>query len=1090
MRVPIAPTLYANLLIDIVEVDVPFLLGLDALDALALYINNVDNRLKCDKRGTSTPLVRKHGHIYLDWANDAHYSMSELERLHRHFNHPAADRLTAVLRRTADPKAEPDTQKKVERLTAACDVCQRLARAPGRFRVAIPDEDVVFNRTVLLDLMYLDGRSVLHVVDKDTLYSAATLCSGEAIEDLWTLYLETWVHAYVGHPQIMHVDQAPQFKAPAWKALADSANTALVLSGIESHNALGVGERYHAFLRLIYRKVRLAHPGVTQRGALSMATAAMNQTAGPRGLVPTLLVFGVIPRMPVTPLPLPAQRDRLEAMVTARKEMATRVASLRVRTALAARVPAAADRDIAPAMRVLVYREPPVDKWEGPFVAVSVKDKTVHLAVDGQLKPFGIDKVKPYLPPVAPDPAPAVDADVGDAGPPADGGDRAPAGGDGGGSAAAGDANADAGNTQPPPTGQRGDPPPVPADTAEGPPLGPADVANSPTAGGNGNPDYGQMLNAVIAGERFLSAFRGASTAFVSKMAKPKAVSAPSVGGQRRKGPRARTRNPAVAGVAATARSSAPAQAHITVVIPPGDPRIATERFKAATRKEVDGLRNRGTFRKVKLKDVPAGANIIGGRIIHTLKNVGTKDEGVKARFVAQGHRDKAKDFVVHNLSTLRHRSIRVLVSTAANLGMRLFAHDITQAYLQSEDRYSRRIYLRPRPADRQYFVLEEDELLLLLRPLYGVVDAGDYWNATITNHVEGDLVMRALTSDPALYVKWGSDGSVVGLLAAYVDDLFMAGNKKFQTETEATLRRFEAKLREYDKMEFVGVSVDTDAGNAHSFSLGQPIYVDRLTTLPADATFKAFSSARASAAWLGHTRPDLSCGINKLAQVSEGGFEADAVRDYNKLVRRAKDGRDQALRYLPLDTNTLQMRTYADASFAGNRDLSSQVGYVVLLCDASGRSHVLAYSSRKCKRVVRSAMAGEVYALTAAMDEAFVLRYDLETLYRRHIPLTIYTDSKQSFDVITRSTHPTEKRLLIDIAGLRESYTRREISSLGLVATEHNIADGMTKLKCGSALDCLLKTGIDATPVVQWIVRPAVGPPCPTTGEGGSVNH
>lgn len=150
-----------------------------------------------------------------------------------------------------------------------------------------------------------------------------------------------------------------------------------MLSGIESHNAPGVGERYHSFWRLIYSRVRMAHPGLSKDVALSMATAAINQTAGPRGLIPTLLVFGVSPQMPVTPLPLPAQRDRVQAMVTARKEIAAQIARVRVRTALAARVPAAADRNVLPGTNVLVYREPPVDQWEGPYVVVAVKYNAV-----------------------------------------------------------------------------------------------------------------------------------------------------------------------------------------------------------------------------------------------------------------------------------------------------------------------------------------------------------------------------------------------------------------------------------------------------------------------------------------------------------------------------------------------------------------------------------------------------------------------------------------------------------------------------------------------------------------------------------------
>lgn len=1087
IRVPIAPTMYATLRVDVVDVDIPFLMGLDALDALALYVNTVENKLKCDRRGIATPLTRKYGHVYLEWSDGTHYSTGELERLHRHFNHPQPGRLSALLRRAADPKAVPGTHEQLERLTEACDVCQRLAKAPGRFRVALPPEDIVFNRTILIDLMYLDGRSLMHIVDKDTLYSAASFCHGEATDDLWRQFLTTWAHPYVGHPQVMHTDQAPQFKSPAWKALVETAGSTLVLSGIESHNALGAGERYHSFLRLVYRKVRLAHPGLSPELSLSMATAAMNQTAGPRGLIPTLLVFGVIPRMPVAPLPLPAQRDRIQAMVTARKEMAMLVARARVRTGLAASVPAAADREIIPGTAVMVYRERPVDQWEGPYVAVAVKDKTVWLAIDGQLKVFNVDKVKPHVAAGQVGAAPGAGhaSEVG--APPSPAADNA----DAGALPAAGTPSApavrDGTATEALPANRPSAGPGMPANNqdsrVDAVPAGPADLSGLPTDNA-GNPDYGSLLDTVLAGEHFLSSLYAATTAFVSEQ--PRVMTTDPRGSRAAR----RRRSSAVAGAAAAASASTtrpmPVKTFITDVVPPGDPRIATARFKAAAVKEADGLQERGTFKKVRECEVPKGANIVGGRMVYTVKNVGTADEAPKARYVAQGNRDQAKLFVVHNLATLRQRSTRILVSTAANLGLRLFADDITQAYLQSEDRYTRQIYLRPRPADRHLFDLDEGEILLLLRPLYGMCDAGDYWHATLTGHVEKDLLMAPLTSDPAMYVKRGADGDILGLLAAYVDDILMAGNESFQKETELTLRRFEAKKRLYDKAEFVGVTVSTAAGPPRVFSLSQPVYADRLAPLPREATFKAFSSTRASAAWLAHTRPDLGCAVNKIAQVSEREFDSNSTRSLNALIKKAKAGRDLALYYPMLDRQTLRLRVYADASFAGNADLSSQLGFVILLCDASGRSHVLSYGSRKCKRVVRSAMAAEVYALAAAMDEAFTLRYDLEMLYRRRVPLNLFTDSKQAFDVITRATHPTEKRLMIDIAALRESYNRHEISYLGLVTTENNMADAMTKLKCGSALDCLLRTGVDATPVAQWVVRPSVDPPCPTTGGRG----
>lgn len=119
------------------------------------------------------------------------------------------------------------------------------------------------------------------------------------------------------------------------------------------------------------------------------------------------------------------------------------------------------------------------------------------------------------------------------------------------------------------------------------------------------------------------------------------------------------------------------------------------------------------------------------------------------------------------------------------------------------------------------------------------------------------------------------------------------------------------------------------------------------LEKLPLAATFKVFTSMRARVAWMAHSRPDLSCGINKMAQVAEQAFGPDAVRALNTVIKRAKAGDDLRLMYPALDRSTLRLRVCADASFAGNADLSSQVGYVVLLCDHTGASHILSSCSK-----------------------------------------------------------------------------------------------------------------------------------------------
>lgn len=46
----------------------------------------------------------------------------------------------------------------------ACATCASFYACCLRSKVSMPDEHLVFNLTLSLDLMFLDGRAVLHVV--------------------------------------------------------------------------------------------------------------------------------------------------------------------------------------------------------------------------------------------------------------------------------------------------------------------------------------------------------------------------------------------------------------------------------------------------------------------------------------------------------------------------------------------------------------------------------------------------------------------------------------------------------------------------------------------------------------------------------------------------------------------------------------------------------------------------------------------------------------------------------------------------------------------------------------------------------------
>lgn len=168
------------------------------------------------------------------------------------------------------------------------------------------------------------------------------------------------------------------------------------------------------------------------------------------------------------------------------------------------------------------------------------------------------------------------------------------------------------------------------------PPDSPSEpVGATPTGASNTKyPDYGRIFGTVIAGERHLSEIHAASEAFVSKQ--PRFTSSATNGSRRSPTFYAR------AGGLPVCAAPRPANAdreYTTIVVPPGDKRIATARFKAAATNEIDGQNARVIFSKVKECDLPNDANVLSGRLVWTLNNLKTPEEAPKACFAAQGHR-------------------------------------------------------------------------------------------------------------------------------------------------------------------------------------------------------------------------------------------------------------------------------------------------------------------------------------------------------------------------------------------------------------------------------------------------------------------
>ena len=189
-----------------------------------------------------------------------------------------------------------------------------------------------------------------------------------------------------------------------------------------------------------------------------------------------------------------------------------------------------------------------------------------------------------------------------------------------------------------------------------------------------------------------------------------------------------------------------------------------------------------------------------------------------------------------------------------------------------------------------------------------------------------------------------------------------------------------------------------------HWFETYQRHHKEKLSTVKDndDDRVQQYVEQRARGAYIAPIcQPEASFDYSVAAQVQEPMDD-----DYKKLNSRINwqiDHKDRGLRFIPIDLATAKVMVFTDGSFANNRDLSSQIGFAIMLVNESQadnsfkiNGNLLHWSSTKCKRVTRSVLASEIYGMVAGFDIAFVLTATLETVMKQlglpRLPLVVCT--------------------------------------------------------------------------------------------------
>lgn len=251
-------------------------------------------------------------------------------------------------------------------------------------------------------------------------------------------------------------------------------------------------------------------------------------------------------------------------------------------------------------------------------------------------------------------------------------------------------------------------------------------------------------------------------------------------------------------------------------------------------------------------------------------------------------------------------------------------------------------------------------------------------------------LRMMASVLDPCFFFRATfDDRDFDGAQAILVDDTLGTGSEDFARDEMKTGQVFQTKTRIMQlPFKFNGAYIEQSDLARHAIRMHQIPYTSQLGQLKKDYGSDDFATLRGQVAYAAAcTRPDVSFISAKLAQLNPESTNEDHVKLLNHAVKHLPN-QELGLVFRKLDLESLRVVGYSDASFAGNDDLSSQLGMIVLLMDSKNNATIMHYASWKCRRVTRSILAAEVHSFAACLDYTMTFRYDLNNIMKRSVPI------------------------------------------------------------------------------------------------------
>ena len=425
-----------------------------------------------------------------------------------------------------------------------------------------------------------------------------------------------------------------------------------------------------------------------------------------------------------------------------------------------------------------------------------------------------------------------------------------------------------------------------------------------------------------------------------------------------------------------------------------------------------------------------------------------------KARLVARGDKEHDVENIRSDSPTGSKLGLRLLLSTCASKGWKCKSIDFKNAFLQGIP-LDREVHMLP-PKD--YRNEHPNIVWLIVKPLYGLKDASRRWNKKIdTDFKDVKLVQSSL--DQALYFVRDKNNELIGLLLIHVDDCIFCGIDVFHRNViKPITEKYEISSEDIGDFTFTGWNLQQ---SETGITISQNDYLSSVdfekfsslknppgnnTDLLDNDQQVTFRRAVGTLGWLTHiSKPHLSYYSAHFATKVMKASVADGKLMFRTLQKAKNDDAIINIANLgPLDQ--WKIISFSDSSWSRTKEFESIHGNITAIYGSNTNCNLLDWQAIKPDPPSSSAMASEADGCILALGKIQMVQYLLkEVLNFPDVEANMYTDSKSLLDCVESTSVIKDKRMYINVAGLR---SMKEKNSVSLQWIEGNLmaADALTK--------------------------------------------